>query len=39
MIKLYAFLGNYGKEYSGNRHNVAWLFLDSPGLCPGSALD
>ncbi len=29
MIKLYAFLGNHGREYSGNRHNVAWLFLDS----------
>ncbi len=29
MIRLYAFLGNYGKEYSGNRHNVAWQFLDS----------
>ena len=32
MIKLYAFLGNYGKEYAGNRHNVAWLFLDSLAL-------
>lgn len=29
MIRLYAFLGNHGKEYSGNRHNVAWQFLDS----------
>jgi peptidyl-tRNA hydrolase, PTH1 family len=29
MIKLYAFLGNHGREYSGNRHNVAWLFLES----------
>lgn len=29
MIRLYAFLGNYGKEYAGNRHNVAWQFLDS----------
>ena len=29
MIKLYAFLGNYGREYSGNRHNVAWQFLES----------
>jgi peptidyl-tRNA hydrolase, PTH1 family len=29
VIKLYAFLGNYGREYSGNRHNVAWQFLGS----------
>jgi PTH1 family peptidyl-tRNA hydrolase len=29
MNRLYAFLGNYGKEYSGNRHNVAWQFLDA----------
>lgn len=29
MIKLFAFLGNYGREYSGNRHNVAWQFLES----------
>lgn len=29
MIRLYAFLGNYGREYSGNRHNVAWQFLES----------
>jgi peptidyl-tRNA hydrolase, PTH1 family len=28
LIKLYAFLGNYGREYSGNRHNVAWQFLE-----------
>jgi peptidyl-tRNA hydrolase, PTH1 family len=34
MIKLYAFLGNYGREYSGNRHNVAWLFLESLALYP-----
>ena len=26
MIKLVAFLGNYGKEYEGTRHNVAWTF-------------
>ncbi|MDP2791456.1 MAG: aminoacyl-tRNA hydrolase, partial [Rectinemataceae bacterium] len=32
MIRLYAFLGNYGREYSGNRHNVAWQFLDSARL-------
>lgn len=29
MIRLFAFLGNYGREYRGNRHNVAWLFLES----------
>ena len=28
MIRLYAFLGNHGREYSGNRHNVAWHFLE-----------
>ena len=35
MIRLYAFLGNYGKEYSGNRHNVAWQFLTSLSLQGG----
>lgn len=34
MIKLYAFLGNHGREYSGNRHNVAWLFLESLSAYP-----
>jgi peptidyl-tRNA hydrolase, PTH1 family len=29
VIRLYAFLGNYGREYSRNRHNVAWQFLES----------
>ena len=29
MITLVAFLGNYGSEYSGTRHNVAWQFADS----------
>ena len=29
MIRLYAFLGNHGREYSGNRHNVAWQLLES----------
>lgn len=26
MIQIVAFLGNYGKKYENNRHNVAWLF-------------
>ncbi|MCX7025152.1 MAG: aminoacyl-tRNA hydrolase [Spirochaetes bacterium] len=29
MIKLYAFLGNHGRQYAGNRHNVAWQFLEA----------
>lgn len=29
MIRLYAFLGNHGREYSRNRHNVAWQALES----------
>ena len=29
MIKLIAFLGNYGKEYESTRHNVAWQFASS----------
>ena len=29
MIKLVAFLGNYGKEYKKTRHNVAWQFQAS----------
>lgn len=29
MISLVAFLGNYGSEYAGTRHNVAWLFEES----------
>ena len=29
MIKLVAFLGNYGKEYEKTRHNVSWYFEDS----------
>ncbi len=32
MISLVAFLGNHGKKYEGNRHNVAWLFADSLSL-------
>ncbi len=29
MIKLVAFLGNYGREYEKTRHNVAWQFAQS----------
>ena len=29
MIKLVAFLGNYGREYEKTRHNVAWQFASS----------
>lgn len=29
MVRLYAFLGNHGREHRGNRHNVAWQFLES----------
>ncbi len=29
MISLVAFLGNYGTQYEGNRHNVAWLFAEA----------
>ena len=29
MIKLIAYLGNYGAEYNLTRHNVAWFFADS----------
>ena len=29
MIKLVAFLGNYGNEYEKTRHNVSWYFEDS----------
>jgi len=29
VIRLYAFLGNHGREYRGNRHNVAWQFLET----------
>jgi PTH1 family peptidyl-tRNA hydrolase len=27
MVKLLAFLGNHGRRYENNRHNVAWQFL------------
>ncbi len=29
MIQLVAFLGNVGRQYQGNRHNVAWQFADA----------
>jgi PTH1 family peptidyl-tRNA hydrolase len=29
MVRLIAFFGNHGREYAGNRHNVAWQFLES----------
>lgn len=29
MIRLVAFLGNYGREYENTRHNAGWLFADS----------
>ncbi len=32
MIRLVVFLGNHGKKYAKNRHNVAWLFADSLSL-------
>lgn len=35
MIRLYAFLGNHGPGHRGNRHNVAWHFLDSLPLAGG----
>ena len=35
MVKLFVFLGNHGREYRGNRHNVAWQFLDSLSLAKG----
>lgn len=28
MIELVVFLGNFGKEYAGNRHNVAWQLVN-----------
>lgn len=34
MIQLVAFLGNLGKQYAGNRHNVSWQFADSLGFAP-----
>ncbi|HAW86396.1 MAG: aminoacyl-tRNA hydrolase [Spirochaetes bacterium GWD1_61_31] len=34
-IKLFVFLGNHGREYANNRHNVAWQFLDSLACARG----
>lgn len=34
MIRLAAFLGNYGKEYERTRHNAAWQFADSIPFLP-----
>jgi len=34
MVKLYVFLGNHGREYRDNRHNVAWSLLESLDLYP-----
>lgn len=28
MVRLYAFLGNHGRQYRNNRHNVAWQVLE-----------
>ncbi len=28
MISVVAFLGNHGRQYAGNRHNVAWHFAE-----------
>jgi PTH1 family peptidyl-tRNA hydrolase len=35
MIRLIAFLGNHGREYEGNRHNVAWMLADAMGIASG----
>jgi len=35
MISLVAFLGNVGRQYAGNRHNVAWQFADALPVLSG----
>ncbi len=37
MISLAVFLGNYGRQYAGNRHNAAWLFADCLSSPPFAA--
>ena len=37
MIRLVAFLGNYGKKYEKTRHNAAWLFADSLPIFAGAS--
>lgn len=34
MISVVVFLGNYGKKYEGNRHNVAWHFAQALPFAP-----
>jgi PTH1 family peptidyl-tRNA hydrolase len=35
MVRICAFLGNVGREYERNRHNVAWQFLDASSASAG----
>jgi peptidyl-tRNA hydrolase, PTH1 family len=35
MIRLVAFLGNYGQEYAQNRHNVAWMICEAWDISAG----
>ena len=34
MVRLFAFLGNQGRQYKGNRHNAAWQVLEHLSLYP-----
>ncbi|HSV56016.1 MAG TPA: aminoacyl-tRNA hydrolase [Magnetospirillaceae bacterium] len=34
MVRLYAFLGNHGRQYRDNRHNVAWHILERLSVYP-----
>ena len=34
MVRLYAFLGNHGRQYRHNRHNVAWQVLERLSAYP-----
>lgn len=38
MIKLFAFLGNYGSRYENTRHNAAWIFFRFLSLSALSSL-